>query len=247
MIGASTPLAGSFTTLTTTSTIAAGGRLGVNGVTAANLAVAMNLPNLDYIGWFDSGSSGAQNASIRGNAGQLEITTNASGLWCKQGVNPSSGGGSTAPIFSASSGAGSATTYIGNATINVTSDKRLKDNIAPTTRDALAIIKNLEVVDCTWNDPSDKAENNRNSRGRWTVLIAQQAIEHVPWLVNAPDRTCAVCLAGKSCDEHNVYEAPWRIEYESMVPLLVKAIQQATARIETLEAALDVGLGSKAP
>jgi len=51
--------------------------------------------------------------------------------------------------------------------------------------DALSKISDLRVVDFNWNDPSDTSFNNRNARGKWTGLIAQEVIDHVPYVVNA--------------------------------------------------------------
>jgi hypothetical protein len=132
----------------------------------------------------------------------------------------------------ASTGAGTATLYIGNASINVTSDIRLKENVVETQRDALTLIRNLRVVDFTWNDPSDTAENNRNSRGVWTGIIAQESVRHIPWLVNAPDPKCLTCLAGKPCEAH---PSNWFMEFQYSFPLVAKAFQQLADRVEELE------------
>jgi hypothetical protein len=131
-----------------------------------------------------------------------------------------------------SAGSGTTTWYIGNQSITTSSDARLKDNIVDSERNAVEIINNLRVVDHTWNDPSDQNVNNKNSRGVWTGLIAQEAVEHIPWLVNRPL---------EDVDE-NGYENYWHMDYGYAVPLLIKAIQEQqtiieslTARITTLE------------
>lgn len=137
-------------------------------------------------------------------------------------------------IYTGSQGAGSTTLYIGNASINVTSDVRHKTEIVGTQRDAQALVNQLRVVDFTWNDPSDTAPVNRNSRGRWTGLLAQETIDVAPWVVNAPDRKCPTCLAGKPCKKHE--DVFWHIDYDQLVPLLVRALQQTDARLAALEA-----------
>ena len=141
----------------------------------------------------------------------------------------------------ASTGAGTATLYIGNAAITVASDMRLKSDIEDTKRDALGIVNKLRVVDHSWNDPSDTAERNRNSRGKWMSVLAQEVIEYAPWLVNAPDPECAKCKAGKSCNVHTQKwkdkdkqeEAPvyWHMDLAHMGPLLARAIQQIDQRL----------------
>lgn len=134
-------------------------------------------------------------------------------------------------IDDASTGAGSATLYIGNASINVTSDRRLKANIVDSTRDSSSILAALRVRDFTWNDPSDTAFNNRNARGLWTGLIAQEVVEIAPWVVNAPRRQSDLSI---DYDD----PSPWHIEYEHLVPTLIAGWQSHDARIAALEAEL---------
>jgi hypothetical protein len=126
----------------------------------------------------------------------------------------------------ASAGNGTTTWYIGNQAITTSSDVRLKDNIVDTQRNATEIVNKLRVVDHTWNDPSDTSVNNRNSRGVWMGLIAQEAIEHIPWLVNKP-------IEDESPDGSKNY---WHMDFGYAVPLLVKAIQEQQAMIKSLEA-----------
>ena len=136
-----------------------------------------------------------------------------------------------------SSGAGSATLYIGNAAIQVSSDRRLKENIVDTVVDAAEELKRVRVVDFTWNDPSDLSFNNRNARGTWTGLIAQELVDVFPFAVNAP-RT----EEDLSIDQDS--EKRWLVDQDQLVPVLIKGFQQALARIETLEAkvaALEAG------
>jgi hypothetical protein len=125
-----------------------------------------------------------------------------------------------------SAGTGTTTWYIGNQSITTSSDLRLKDNIVDSQRNAVEIINNLRVVDHTWNDPSDQSINNKNSRGVWTGLIAQEAVEHIPWLVNRPL---------EDVDE-NGNKNYWHMDYGYSVPLLIKAIQEQQDLIESLTA-----------
>jgi hypothetical protein len=137
--------------------------------------------------------------------------------------------GSTNGLISQSSGGtGSTATYIGNAQITTSSDVRLKENIVDSQRNALEIIGNLRIVDFTWNDPSDQAVNNKASRGVWTGLIAQEAVAHIPWLINKPTE-----------DTENGKPVYWNADYGHAVPFLMKAIQEQQAIIESLKARLD--------
>jgi len=145
-------------------------------------------------------------------------------LYAYVGVNPSSNGATNARIFNSSSGSGTVTLYVGNQTITTSSDVRLKENIVDTQRNALELLGQLRVVDHTWNDPSDQCENNRNSRGTWMGLIAQEAQPVIPWLVNKP--TADV--------DENGNPQYWHMDYGYSVPLLVKAIQEQQALITTL-------------
>lgn len=131
-------------------------------------------------------------------------------------------------IDDASGGTGSTTLYIGNASINVTSDKRLKKDIVDTSINAVEMIDKFRVRDFAWNDPSDKSINNRNSRGIWTGLIAQEAVDVCPFIVNAPRPD------GKSIDHES--DVKWTIEYQNLVPILIKAIQELSGRVLSLEA-----------
>jgi len=145
------------------------------------------------------------------------------------GVNPTATGATAGRIFSSSAGASSATLYIGNASINVTSDARLKTNIRDTERDAVGIINQLRVVDHGWNDPSDQCVNNRDSRGEWMGVVAQEAISVVPWLVNKP-------LVDEEADGTKNY---WNMDLAYGFALTSKAIQQLDSRLAALRAEFD--------
>jgi Chaperone of endosialidase len=171
--------------------------------------------------------------SIKCLAGTTTLSIiDSNSLYAYVGVNPSSSGTTNARIFNSSAGAGTVTLYIGNASITTVSDSRLKENVVDTQRNALELLGQLRVVDHTWNDPSDQCENNRNSRGTWMGLIAQEAQPVIPWLVNKP--TADV--------NENGDPQYWHMDYGYSVPLLVKGIQeqqalitQLTARITALE------------
>ncbi len=148
-----------------------------------------------------------------------------------------------AHIDDATHGTGTVSHYIGNQTINTTSDKRLKKDIEPSKMEALEVLGKLQVVDYNWAE-SYGAHKAYNQRGRWTGILAQQAIEVVPFIINASGgENCARCLAGQPCANHG----DWFVQYEHMVPVLVKALQEAdsnmtaiTSHMATLEAQLDL-------
>jgi hypothetical protein len=133
-----------------------------------------------------------------------------------------------------SNGAASTTLYIGNQSITTSSDIRLKTNIQDTEIDALGVVNKLRVVDFNWEDPSDTSWNNKNARGRWTGLIAQEAIEHVPYAVNAPRnrQTMEPVLDATDDCGKDIY---WFMEYQQIVPVLIKAIQQQQQQINELK------------
>ena len=136
-------------------------------------------------------------------------------------------------IYDQSSGSGSNTLYIGNQTITTSSDRRIKKNIKDTKINATETLNQLRVVDFEWDDPTDVVWNNKNARvsqgGQWTGLVAQEAVEVVPHIINAPriEETLEI-------DEDS--EQRWNIQYEHLVPTLIKAIQELTAKVEALEA-----------
>jgi hypothetical protein len=153
----------------------------------------------------------------------------SAGVGTAGGLYLGSAGSANGLISQGSGGTGTTTTYIGNAAITTVSDVRLKENIVDTQRNALNILNQLRVVDHTWNDPSDQCENNRNSRGTWMGLIAQEAQPVIPWLVNKP--TADV--------DENGDPQYWHMDYGYAVPLLVKAIQELKAEVDSLKAQIN--------
>ena len=164
-------------------------------------------------------------------------------------------------IRSSSSGSGSTTLYIGNASITVSSDERIKENIVNTEIDAMAKLNALRVVDFTWNDPSDLSFNNKNARGKYTGFIAQEVVDVLPFCVNAvrdeetltpqpnaknPAIPDILYKEGNEIPEGKAVgdvreegkpetDALWGMQYEYVVPVLVKAIQELSAKVTTLE------------
>ena len=131
-------------------------------------------------------------------------------------------------ITDASQGGGSDTLYIGNAAIQVSSDQRIKTNIVDTTMSAVDKINEVRVVDFEWDDPSDTSYNNRNARGQWTGIIAQELVNVFPFAVNAPRNEDDLSIDQES-------DKKWQVDMAHLVPVLMKAIQEQQATITALE------------
>ena len=132
-------------------------------------------------------------------------------------------------ITDASQGGGSDALYIGNAQIQVSSDERIKKDVVNTAINATEKLKKVRVVDFTWDDPTDQSYNNKNVRGKWTGAIAQELISVFPHIINAPrDKD--------TLEVDNDSERKWLVEYQNLVPVLIKAIQELSAKNDALEA-----------
>jgi len=166
---------------------------------------------------FATSSTGA---SLTGNLVNSGIVVASSGL--TQVDN------SQSLISQSSTGSATTTYYIGNQSITTSSDQRLKENIVNTELNAITELNKVRVVDFTWNDPSDNSVNNRNARGKWTGCLAQEMVDIFPHAVNAPRPE------GKEID--NDSEDIWGMEYQHLVPVLIKAIQELSAKVAALEA-----------
>ena len=135
-------------------------------------------------------------------------------------------------IFTGSSGSGSTNMFIGNAQIQVSSDKRLKTNIRDTEMNPIETLNKLRIVDFDWDDPNDISWNNKMARvengGQWSGILAQEAVKVVPHIINAPRIKETLELDHKS-------KNTWQVEYEHLVPTLVKAVQELSQKVEELQ------------
>ena len=186
---------------------------------------------------FDNGGSGGSitnriringNGGVNVGNGVISEASGAGNIVVEEGIYIGAFNGDN-QIRSSSAGSGSSNLFIGNAQIQVSSDRRLKENIVDTVVDASEELKKVRVVDFTWNDPSDQSFNNKNARGTWTGVIAQELVDVFPFVVNAPRKEEDLSIDHES-------EKTWMLNQDQLVPVLIKGFQQALTRIETLEA-----------
>jgi hypothetical protein len=133
-------------------------------------------------------------------------------------------------IDDASTGSGSTALYIGNASINVTSDMRLKHNVRPYLEDAAMLLQGIPVVefDMDTHRPYGDVEH-------YVGVTAQALYKVAPWCVNTQGgRDCAECLAGASCDH-----LPWAVNYELLSGVFIRGFQQMDSRYEELASRLE--------
>jgi len=103
-----------------------------------------------------------------------------------------------------------------------TSDRSLKKNITPIDK-GLSFVKGLNPVSYLWN--SEHITFDKKTYG----LIANEVLEQT----NEESSLVYTNTAG-------VFEGKLAVDYQSMVPILIKAIQELNAKVEALEAKLKV-------
>ncbi|MDP2659668.1 MAG: tail fiber domain-containing protein, partial [Dehalococcoidia bacterium] len=141
------------------------------------------------------------------------------------------GAAATANMFDdATSGAASTAMFIGNASINVTSDVRVKENIVTYTGDALALFRQVNVVEFDYLD--SHRPFGGVYEGRYVGLTAQNLYSAAPWTVNTQGgRDCWECRAGLRCE----YHLPWTVKGELLDGLVVRAFHQVDDRLGKVE------------
>lgn len=98
------------------------------------------------------------------------------------------------------------------------SDANLKDSIAPTTKNGLATVNALRVVDFRWKNDTALADGGVLHTG----FIAQEVEPIIP-------------------DAVNLISGTRLLHKEELVPYLVKAIQELSAEVESLKSKLQGG------
>ena len=212
---------------------AAGSGASIYAVADANWTSGTSHPTRLEFYTCASGASSLTRRMWVNSAGQLRFDSSGAGgiIFENSGNRIFFGGPTNASVGTSSAGSGSTTLYIGNAAIQVSSDVRLKENIKDTELDALDAISQIKVKDFTWNDPTDTSHNNRNARGKWTGLIAQELVEVLPFVVNAPRKEENGSIDYESEDR-------WLLDQSQLCPVLIKAVQQQQEIIASLEARL---------
>ena len=197
-------------------------------LTAANFNTYIS-DDLSFLGTHThTGAAGAGSATLSYTAHDVNVVFQA-------GVRIGADSGNN-EIDDASQGAASTAMYIGNASINTTSDRRIKSKIEDYSgAEALAMLARARVVRHLWDDPTDRNPHGKAARGRYVSLIAQDVLAWARWAVNAQGgQSCADCLAARACEEH---KQPWQIEYQLLVPSLIAAVNHLAGRVVELEAA----------
>ena len=160
--------------------------------------------------------------SVTGTLSSTAYITSTSGMYV--GIAP--GAESEAVhLDSHSNGAGTSALYIGNAAITVSSDYRAKRDIVDYSGSALDVIDKARVVEFDYIPEmiGDTGSGyGPSSRGRYVGTIAQEMKEWAPWAINDGE--------GDPEGEHI-----WKAEYDHVVPLLLKGIQELRKEINYLK------------
>lgn len=241
IIGTSNPLAGSFTTLAAstlevTDNGSQGIRVGASTGTG-QIWIGGTAPSANGSGVLRFvNSNSATNWLLASNlnvSGAFEITPSTAGggttFTTPEFVLKSTAGGSRLPngirigedssnnlLDDASNGAGTATLYIGNASINVTSDEHVKIKVREWDGDASAILRALPVK--AWDGYTSNAPMSGYD-GIYVGFTAQDMHKVAPWSVNTQGDT----------------GLPWQARYEFLNGIIVKGWQELAKRVDELE------------
>lgn len=203
------------------------------GIVLAQTASASS--NLAF--WtFESGGSGwAERMRLDSSGNLLVGTTSANAKFEVVGVNGQVGiratvsnsgdinaqlitnqtSGSAIQFYtSGTTSAGSISVSGSSTAYNTTSDRRLKDNIAPAPS-ASDVIDAIQIVSHDWKAAPD---------------------EHVTYGVIAQDLHAVAPQAVLQGDDGEEVEKTWGVDYSKLVPMLIKEIQALRARVAALEA-----------
>ena len=144
-------------------------------------------------------------------------------------------------IDDGSHGNGTVTHYIGDQAIQTASDSRVKRDIETWNGRALALINKFRIVKFAWSDPDGSGLDKQNARGPFIGTLAQEAIDVAPWIINAPadSKDCPTCRAGLECDKPD-HGYRWHVQYEHLVPTLIKGFQELAAAIKGAKNLADI-------
>ena len=144
----------------------------------------------------------------------------------------------TARIMNSSGGGGSTTLYIGNGSINVTSDIRAKQNVRDFTGSALDILRQSRLKEFEYDGTKIGDPDRTGPAGRGTYLgfAAQDMYVYAPWAVHtqgteADSASFAEAMAGRESPDHPLM---WNVEYDHLVPTVATAVVELEARVDSL-------------
>jgi hypothetical protein len=175
-----------------------------DGVTAAgNLLVGLTTPQ--------SGVAGDPvGATIYGSAAPGAVVFTRDTLSYVMYINNKTSGGALVQFYNGGAQVGSITSNGTTTSYNITSDARLKENVA-NADDAASLIDALQVRKFDW-----KTDNSHQRYG----FVAQELLEVAPEAVHQP------------ADPDEMMS----VDYSKLVPILVKEVQSLRARVAQLEA-----------
>lgn len=132
----------------------------------------------------------------------------------------------------------------GNFVINATSDSRLKENISDTQLDGLNLCNQIKVREFNWKDYKGGLKNRAG-------FIAQEVQEVLPEAASGTDGAMKTEVVSKAKDEikdeeGNIIQSKqdevtrtvidaMSVSQESFIPIMMKAIQQLSSKVTTLE------------
>ena len=194
------------------------------GTGAGNYGTAIVRPaatgfSINRAGTDDLTISSAGAVTIPGTLGVTGSIIGESYMYGKTGGYFGASAADAARINQASIGAATTTYYIGNSSINVTSDERIKTNVRLWDGDASAVLRSLPVK--AW-DKYLSDDPQAGYEGGYVGFTAQDMHKVAPWSVNTQGDT----------------ELPWQARYEFLNGIIVKGWQEHEARIVALEAKL---------
>lgn len=217
------------------SVTGASGAISATSISSTSLSASTANITSASIGTLTSALSIGSTLSTTGNVtvgGYLNITgiSSANGVFYKGTTNPADttrvnyNGDLWATKFSftdTATGTGTGLVVSGNTIIRTSSDIRMKENILPIDYDITTINK-LKPVSFTWKDVflANKEEIGKRSIG----FIAQELREVVPEAV-----------FGK--EDQYTYLG---VNYDYLVPVLVKAVQQLSSQVEQLTKRVEI-------
>jgi hypothetical protein len=182
---------------------------GTSATTAARIQIVGNGVSTLVIG------QNSRGGVVRGQGGFDELS-----FWTGGTGEEAAGGGGTERMRisgNGSIGAGGSTTNIYNA-----SDIRLKKNITPITL-GLSTISALNPVKFNWADGFDLVETDKTLLG----FIAQEVQEVLPEAVES--------FSGETKLNDTIITDALRVNEKFIIPVLVKAIQELSAKVTALE------------